>query len=89
MGQTHITLEGYFVFSPQFYKEKTGFFLAEVWKEYSKGDSRYVGRDAGVVTAEGITAVIEGLANLLAMYASVYYYCFYYVVMNSFWILIP
>uniref|UniRef100_I1L4E3 EXPERA domain-containing protein n=1 Tax=Glycine max TaxID=3847 RepID=I1L4E3_SOYBN len=38
-------------------------------KEYSKGDSRYAGRDAGVVTVEGITAVLEGPASLLAVYA--------------------
>ncbi|RZC43723.1 hypothetical protein C5167_036667 [Papaver somniferum] len=68
-GLTHMVLEGYFVFSPEFYKDKTGNFLAEVWKEYSKGDSRYAGRDAGIVTIEGLTAVIEGPACLLAVYA--------------------
>ncbi|XP_061342118.1 probable 3-beta-hydroxysteroid-Delta(8),Delta(7)-isomerase isoform X2 [Gastrolobium bilobum] len=68
-GLTHMILEGYFVFSPEFFKDKTGFYLAEVWKEYSKGDSRYVGRDAGVVTVEGLTAVLEGPASLLAVYA--------------------
>lgn len=68
-GLTHMVLEGYFVFSPEFYKEKTHFYLAEVWKEYSKGDSRYAGRDSGVVSVEGITAVLEGPACVLAMYA--------------------
>ncbi|PIN06230.1 C-8,7 sterol isomerase [Handroanthus impetiginosus] len=68
-GLTHIVLEGYFVFSPEFYKKKTPFYLAEVWKEYSKGDSRYAGRDSGVVAVEGITAVLEGPACLLAVYA--------------------
>lgn len=29
-GLTHMILEGYFAFSPEFYKEKTSFFLAEV-----------------------------------------------------------
>ncbi|KAM5568416.1 hypothetical protein ABKV19_016131 [Rosa sericea] len=38
-------------------------------KEYSKGDSRYAFRDAGVVAVEGLTAVIEGPACLLAVYA--------------------
>ena len=37
-------------------------------KEYSKGDSRYVARDAATVTLEGITAVLEGPASLLAVY---------------------
>ncbi|KAL2522378.1 putative 3-beta-hydroxysteroid-Delta(8) [Forsythia ovata] len=68
-GLTHIILEGYFVFSPEFYKEKTHFYLAEVWKEYSKGDSRYAGRDSCVVTVEGITSVLEGPACLLAVFA--------------------
>ncbi|GER57341.1 3-beta-hydroxysteroid-Delta(8) Delta(7)-isomerase [Striga asiatica] len=68
-GLTHIILEGYFAFSPEFYKEKTPHYLAEVWKEYSKGDSRYAGRDSGVVAVEGITAAIEGPACLLAVYA--------------------
>ncbi|XP_028774072.1 probable 3-beta-hydroxysteroid-Delta(8),Delta(7)-isomerase [Neltuma alba] len=68
-GLTHIILEGYFVFSPEFYKDKTANYLAEVWKEYSKGDSRYAGRDAGIVTVEGITAVLEGPASLLVVYA--------------------
>ncbi|KAB1201693.1 putative 3-beta-hydroxysteroid-Delta(8),Delta(7)-isomerase [Morella rubra] len=68
-GLTHMILEGYFAFSPEFYKDKTGFYLAEVWKEYSKGDSRYAARDAGVVAVEGLTAVLEGPACLLAVYA--------------------
>ncbi|XP_010530713.1 PREDICTED: probable 3-beta-hydroxysteroid-Delta(8),Delta(7)-isomerase [Tarenaya hassleriana] len=68
-GLTHMILEGYFVFSPEFFKDKTSFYLAEVWKEYSKGDSRYVGRDPAVVAVEGITAVLEGPASLLAVYA--------------------
>ncbi|GAB4851079.1 hypothetical protein Ancab_030377 [Ancistrocladus abbreviatus] len=68
-GLTHMILEGYFVFAPEFYKDKTGFYLAEVWKEYSKGDSRYAGRDSGVIAVEGITAVLEGPACLLAVYA--------------------
>ncbi|KAL5732341.1 hypothetical protein ACOSP7_031683 [Xanthoceras sorbifolium] len=127
-GLTHIILEGYFAFSPEFYKEKTGFYLAEVWKEYSKGDSRYAARDVGVVAVEGITAVFEGPLSLLATFAiakgksysyilqfaislgqlygtavyfitaymegdkfaaSAYYYYAYYVIANSFWVVIP
>ncbi|KAG7592346.1 EXPERA domain [Arabidopsis thaliana x Arabidopsis arenosa] len=68
-GLTHIILEGYFVFSPEFFKDNTSAYLAEVWKEYSKGDSRYAGRDSAVVSVEGITAVIVGPACLLAIYA--------------------
>ncbi|KAL6563503.1 hypothetical protein OROGR_002462 [Orobanche gracilis] len=65
-GLTHIILEGYFAFSPEFYKEETPHYLAE-GKEYSKGDSRYAGRDAGVVAVEGITSAIGGPACLLAV----------------------
>lgn len=68
-GLTHIILEGYFVFSPEFYKDNTDNYLAEVWKEYSKGDSRYAARDAAIVAVEGITAVLEGPASLLVVYA--------------------
>ncbi|KAJ6842311.1 putative 3-beta-hydroxysteroid-Delta(8),Delta(7)-isomerase [Iris pallida] len=66
-GLTHIILEGYFAFTPDFYMKTP--YLAELWKEYGKGDSRYVGRDAAIVTVEGITAAIEGPACLLAVYA--------------------
>ncbi|KAK9113316.1 hypothetical protein Syun_020113 [Stephania yunnanensis] len=49
------------------------FVATTIWlisgKEYSKGDSRYAARDAGVVTVEGITAVLEGPASLLLVYA--------------------
>lgn len=37
-------------------------------KEYSKADSRYVGRDPTVVIIEGITAVLAGPGCLLAVY---------------------
>ena len=46
----------------------SGWFLPCSGKEYSKGDSRYVARDAATVTVEGITAVLEGPASLLAVY---------------------
>lgn len=68
-GLTHIILEGYFAFTPDFYQKKSPVYLAELWKEYSKGDSRYVGRDAAIVSVEGITAALEGPACLLAVYA--------------------
>lgn len=38
-----------------------------IGKEYSKGDSRYAGRDAAVVGVEGITSVLEGPVCLLAV----------------------
>ena len=39
-------------------------------KEYSKGDSRYAARESGIVAVEGITAVLEGPASLLAAYVN-------------------
>ncbi|CAM6090029.1 unnamed protein product [Calypogeia fissa] len=71
-GLIHMVLEGYFVFTPDFYKLGYSNFLAEVWKEYGLGDSRYPGRDTTVVIIEGITAVFEGPAALLAVYAILY-----------------
>ena len=41
-------------------------------KEDSKGDSRYVARDTATVAVEGITAVLEGPASLLAVYVSLF-----------------
>ncbi|TVU22341.1 hypothetical protein EJB05_32030, partial [Eragrostis curvula] len=67
-GLTHILIEGPFVFTPNFFQKENPNFFDEVWKEYSKGDSRYVARDAATVTVEGITAVLEGPASLLAVY---------------------
>ncbi|PKA52459.1 putative 3-beta-hydroxysteroid-Delta(8),Delta(7)-isomerase [Apostasia shenzhenica] len=68
-GFTHIIVEGYFAFVPDFFRRKSPFYLSEVWKEYSKGDSRYVGRNSAIVSVEGFTAAIEGPASLLAVYA--------------------
>ncbi|KAH7278644.1 hypothetical protein KP509_38G050400 [Ceratopteris richardii] len=68
-GLTHIILEGYFVFTPDFYKRKPPNYLDDVWKEYCKGDSRYAARDSTIVMVEGITAVLEGPASLLVVYA--------------------
>ncbi|GKC75279.1 probable 3-beta-hydroxysteroid-delta(8),delta(7) -isomerase, partial [Tanacetum coccineum] len=68
-GLTHLILESYFLFTPEFFKQKTPTYLAEVWKEYSKGDSRYIGRDSTVVAIEVITILLEGPACLLAAYA--------------------
>ncbi|KAL6850206.1 hypothetical protein ACP4OV_020833 [Aristida adscensionis] len=68
-GLTHIIIEGTFVFAPDFFRKENPNYFDEVWKEYSKGDSRYVARDPATVTVEGITAVLEGPASLLAVYA--------------------
>ncbi|TVU22331.1 hypothetical protein EJB05_32017 [Eragrostis curvula] len=74
-GLTHILIEGTFVFRPDFFqRENPDYFdevckIPEIWKEFSKGDSRYAARDTATVTVEGITTVLEGPASLLAVYA--------------------
>ncbi|XP_048139476.1 probable 3-beta-hydroxysteroid-Delta(8),Delta(7)-isomerase [Rhodamnia argentea] len=68
-GLTHMILESYYLFSPEFYKDESAFYLSEVWKEYSKGDSRYAGRDSVIVTLEILAVVLVGPASLLAVYA--------------------
>ncbi|OQU86562.1 probable 3-beta-hydroxysteroid-Delta(8),Delta(7)-isomerase [Sorghum bicolor] len=68
-GLTHIFIEGPFVFTPGFFRKENPNYLDEVWKEYSKADSRYVARDPAIVTVEGSTAVLGGPASLLAVYA--------------------
>ncbi|CAO2841168.1 unnamed protein product [Amaranthus hypochondriacus] len=68
-GLIHLIVEGYFAFTPDFIKDKNGFYLAEIWKEYSKGDSRYASFDSAIVAVEMVTAVAWGPACLLAAYA--------------------
>ncbi|KAJ4720363.1 Sterol-8,7-isomerase [Melia azedarach] len=68
-GLIHIVHEGYWLFSPEFYKDKSANYFAEVWKEYSKGDSRYASRHTAVVGIEGIAVIVAGPASLFAVYA--------------------
>lgn len=70
-GLTHLILEAYFVFTPNFYAVNYPSYLAEVWKEYSKADSRYASRDSTVVAVEVVLSLFDGPASLLAMYAIV------------------
>ncbi|ORX63389.1 EBP-domain-containing protein, partial [Basidiobolus meristosporus CBS 931.73] len=55
-GLIHVGLEGYYI---QNYASLAGdqFVLGQVWKEYSKGDSRYLSSDPFVLNMERITAV--------------------------------
>ncbi|CAN6478377.1 unnamed protein product [Victoria cruziana] len=68
-GLTHIIMEGYFAFTPDYYSKMPPTYLSDAWKEYSKSDSRYPARDSTVVALEGITAVLAGPASLLSVYA--------------------
>lgn len=51
---------GYFVISPNFYKDAAGHYLSDVWKEYTKADSRYASRDGFIVGMEAVTAFVWG-----------------------------
>ncbi|KAI3951272.1 hypothetical protein MKW92_035503 [Papaver armeniacum] len=66
-GLTQIILEGYFVFSPEFYKDSS--YFADAWKACSLGDWRYAGRESSVVTIHAFYAFHLGPACLLAVYA--------------------
>jgi len=54
---------------PEFYKDTSGNFLAEIWKEYSKADSRYATGDAFIKAMETITAFAWGPMSLVISYA--------------------
>ncbi|XP_047053470.1 probable 3-beta-hydroxysteroid-Delta(8),Delta(7)-isomerase [Lolium rigidum] len=68
-GLTHLVMEGPYVFTPGLYSKSNTNYFDEVWKEQSKGDSRYAARNSATVSVEWITVLLEGPASLLAVYA--------------------
>ncbi|ORX63945.1 Emopamil-binding protein [Basidiobolus meristosporus CBS 931.73] len=67
-GFIHMFLEGYFaVFHSSLAGDQA--ILGQVWKEYSKGDSRYLSSDSFVVNMERITAFIDGPLAFYTAYA--------------------
>lgn len=128
-GFIHCIIEGWFAW---YYKEIAAdpSFLSQLWKEYSKGDSRYIIADNFTVVVETVTAwawgplsvwtviaflkkwpqrfVLQLIVSLGQLYGDVLYFyteyrdgfqhCdmwhpiffwFYFVFMNSLWIVIP
>ncbi|KAJ1932878.1 hypothetical protein EC988_009308 [Linderina pennispora] len=63
----HIVLEGYFVYN---HRELAGMQTlgADLWREYSHSDSRYLTSDPFTVIMEGITAVCDGPFAALTVY---------------------
>ncbi|KAI8326078.1 Emopamil-binding protein [Martensiomyces pterosporus] len=63
----HIVLEGYFVFNN---KSLAGMqtVMADLWREYSHSDSRYLTSDPFTVIMEGITAVFDGPLAIVTAY---------------------
>nr|CAB3476633.1 unnamed protein product [Digitaria exilis] len=68
-GLTHIVLEGPFLFTPDFFRKENPSYFDDLFKEYSRGDSRYVSRDTAILALEVITIGLKGPASLLAIYA--------------------
>ncbi|XP_076006220.1 emopamil-binding protein-like [Genypterus blacodes] len=66
----HITLEGPFVYMSLWGTVDTSEgFLAELWKEYGKADSRWLVSDPTIVSLELLTVVLDSLLALLLIYA--------------------
>ncbi|KAK3828829.1 MAG: Emopamil binding protein-domain-containing protein [Benniella sp.] len=70
-GFIHLFLEGYFGI---YHKTLAGdqFFLAQIWKEYSLSDSRYLSSDPFVLIMERLTAFAWGPLAFYIAYAMYY-----------------
>lgn len=68
-GLIHLIIEGNVVLNSKFYEDTSGNILNEIWKEYSKADSRYATRDDFVISMEAVTAFLEGPGCLLICWA--------------------
>ncbi|CAL4964596.1 unnamed protein product [Urochloa decumbens] len=67
-GLTHVVLAGSFLFfTPDFFSKENPSYFHELFKEYSKGDSRYAARDTVILALEVITIGFKGPASLLAI----------------------
>lgn len=70
-GVVHLVVEGAFALSPRFYSNTDPrLLLQELWKEYSKADSRYAARDPFVTTMETFTAFVLGPLCLVCALAT-------------------
>lgn len=66
-GIIHTFVEGYFVYYNASITTDDSF-MANLWKEYAKSDSRYMFSDPTVLMIEGITAVFWGPLSFYAAY---------------------
>ncbi|PVU98659.1 hypothetical protein BB559_001366 [Furculomyces boomerangus] len=64
----HIVLEGYFAYNHKTLASKHGI-LADLWREYSHSDSRYLTSDPFTVIMESITAIFDGALSIASIYA--------------------
>ncbi|KAK9729768.1 hypothetical protein K7432_000016 [Basidiobolus ranarum] len=69
----HLFLEGPFVYMSIFGRqvETSSGFLASIWKEYGKADTRWLYSDPTVVSIEIITVVLAGFLSFAVLYALV------------------
>ncbi|XP_058478699.1 emopamil-binding protein-like [Solea solea] len=66
----HLTLEGPFVYMSLVGTVQTSEgFLAELWKEYGKADSRWLFSDSNIVSIEILTVVLDSVLAVLLIYA--------------------
>lgn len=69
-GGIHLIVEGAFALNGDFFKNSDPrMLLLELWKEYSKADSRYASRDSFVVSMETVTAFAWGPGCWLIVFA--------------------
>jgi cholestenol Delta-isomerase len=67
-GLIHTAVEGTYVIHDRFFQNTDpNMFLLELWKEYSKADSRYATRDSFVLSVEVCTAFVMGPLCFLAV----------------------
>ncbi|KAL4445423.1 hypothetical protein ABPG77_011248 [Micractinium sp. CCAP 211/92] len=59
-GIIHFVIEGWVVTKADFFKDASGNYLSDTWKEYSKADSRYASRDSFIISMEAVTAFLWG-----------------------------
>ncbi|CAH6785744.1 3-beta-hydroxysteroid-Delta(8),Delta(7)-isomerase [Phodopus roborovskii] len=64
----HLVIEGWFSLYHDILLEDQAF-LSQLWKEYSKGDSRYILNDGFIVSMETITAFLWGPLSLWVVIA--------------------
>ncbi|KAK4190090.1 Emopamil-binding protein [Podospora australis] len=66
-GFLHCFFEGYFVFTHATLPSSQSFF-AQLWKEYSLSDSRYIASDPFMLCIEGLTMITWGPLSLYGAY---------------------
>ncbi|KAF7063173.1 hypothetical protein CFC21_069696 [Triticum aestivum] len=68
-GLTHLIIEASLLFTPNYLTKENPSFFDEIWKEYSKADSRYATGDTTTTAVEVIAVFLQGPLSLLAVYA--------------------